>query len=60
MNLIKINEIDNVVVVLKSENNIPAGHKIALCDIKQGEKIIKYGNVIGIAKRDIKKDDHVH
>jgi len=49
-----INALDNVEVDLKS------GHKHALCDIKQGENIIKYGFPIGHATENIKKGDHVH
>ena len=49
-----INKLDNV------EVNLQNGHKYALCDIKRGDKIIKYGNVIGTATSDIKKGDHVH
>lgn len=58
--MIKINEKDNVAVVLSTDTDIPAGHKIALCDIKKGEQIIKYGFSIGKAKQDIKKGEHVH
>ena len=47
-------------VVVKSEQDIPLGHKIALRDIKQGEKVLKYGRVIGVAIKDIKKGEHVH
>jgi len=49
-----IHKLDNVEV--KPEN----GHKYALCDIKCGENIMKYGNPIGHATSDIKKGDHVH
>ena len=49
-----INKLDNVDV------NLSDGHKYALCDIKAGENIIKYGNPIGHATEDIKKGDHVH
>lgn len=55
-----INQEDNVAVLLESDNDIPAGHKIALCDIKQGEKVIKYGYPIGYATQNIKKGEHVH
>ena len=44
-----INKLDNV------EINLSDGHKYALCDIKAGENIIKYGNPIGHAVADIKK-----
>ncbi len=60
MSKIVINEKDSVAVTLTGEGNIPAGHKIALKDISRGEKIIKYGEVIGVAKEDIKKGDWVH
>ncbi len=49
-----INKLDNVDVNLKD------GHKYALCDIKSGENIIKYGNPIGHATADIKKGEHIH
>ena len=35
-------------------------HKLAACDIKKGEPIVKYGEHIGLAARDIKKGEHVH
>ena len=46
MKQIKINEKDNVAVMLEGELS---GHKIALNDIKKGENIIKYGYPIGHA-----------
>lgn len=49
-----INKLDNV------EINLSDGHKYALCDIKNGENIIKYGNPIGHATVDIKKGEHIH
>ena len=49
-----INKLDNVDI------NLADGHKYALCDIKAGENIIKYGNPIGHATCDIKAGDHVH
>ena len=55
-----INPKDNVGVLLIKKNNIPAGHKIALKDIKKGEVIIKYGMVIGKASQDIKQGEWVH
>ena len=58
--LIIINSKDNVGVLLSAYNDIPAGHKIALKDIKKDEPVIKYGMVIGKALKDIKKDEWVH
>lgn len=49
-----INKLDNV------EVNLEDGHKYAICDIKNGENIIKYGNPIGHATCDIKTGEHVH
>ena len=49
-----INKLDNVEVSLEN------GHKYALCDIAEGENIIKYGCPIGHATADIKKGEHVH
>ena len=49
-----INKLDNV------EVNLEDGHKYALCDIAEGENIIKYGNPIGHATAPIKKGEHVH
>ena len=46
--------------VVKVRGLVPYGHKIAVRDIAQGELIIKYGEEIGIATRDIRKGDYVH
>ena len=75
---IKINPADNVAVAISALqkgsdvnvegeaftliSDIPAGHKFALADIKEGENVIKYGFPIGHAKHDIARgsflDDH--
>ena len=39
---------------------IPLGHKIALCTIAAGDMVIKYGVPIGRASRDIPQGSHVH
>lgn len=39
---------------------IPAGHKMAVCDIPAGEEVIKYGYRIGNAKEDIRAGAWVH
>lgn len=54
MDTVIINERDNVSVSLET------GHKSALCDIKKGEDIIKYGYPIGVATENIKKGEHIH
>ena len=40
--------------------DIDFGHKIAMKDIKKGDEVIKYGEVIGIAKQSIKAGELVH
>lgn len=73
---IQINKADNIAVALspltkgtKAEiggnsvilsEDIPQGHKFALLGINAGEKIIKYGNPIGIAKEDIPAGTWIH
>ena len=58
-------------VVLEAMDNVPeasvtlqeditAGHKFAIRDIKKDEPVIKYGYPIGAAKEDIKAGFHVH
>ncbi len=39
---------------------IPAGHKMAVCDIPAGGEVIKYGYRIGNAKEDIKAGAWIH
>ncbi len=55
-----INEKDSVGICLDGTNEIPAGHKYALRDIKAGEYVIKYGEIIGKATADIKAGEWVH
>ena len=43
-----------------SRSAIPGGHKIAIRTIRDGEPIIKYGQPIGLAKRNIDAGMHVH
>lgn len=40
--------------------SIPFGHKIALVDFDKGDKVIKYGEVIGVASEKIKVGEWVH
>ncbi len=51
---------DNVAVALVAICDVPAGHKLALRDIRAGEPVRKYGAVIGRATRDIKAGEWVH
>lgn len=69
---VKLQPADNVIIAtralqpgdqagnLQVRDNIPAGHKIAERDIKQGEALIKFGQTIGFAITDIQAGSHVH
>ena len=53
----------NVVEVMARDGSveaIPYGHKIALRDIPRGSTVLKYGESIGIATKDIQRGDYVH
>lgn len=67
---IKVNDKDNVAIIVNKEGekkgatfpcglalreDIPQAHKVALEDIKDGEKVIRYGEVIGFARKIISK-----
>jgi len=41
-------------------DTIPFGHKFAVQDIKKGQHILKYGEVIGKAMEDIPAGTHAH
>ena len=60
MKHLQIHPSDNVAVALESAGPIPAGHKFALRDIAEGEKIVKYGDPIGVATCLIPAGSHVH
>ncbi len=51
---------NNEKISLKAMENIPLGHKIALKDVKNTDKVIEYGEPIGKAIMNIKKGEHVH
>ena len=73
---LKINPADSVVVCLSAKKqgdiievdgkqitvnqDTPAGHKVLIKDVKQGENIIKYGYPIGHAREDLKAGDWVN
>ncbi len=65
---IKVHESDNVAIIVNSnglppgsrfpdglvlKERVPQGHKVALVDLAQGAAIVRYGEVIGYAERDI-------
>lgn len=45
---------------VRALEEIPQGHKMAVRDIRSGEKVIKYGCPIGVAAADIPAGTHVH
>ncbi|KZL89289.1 galactarate dehydratase [Clostridium magnum] len=70
---IKVNDLDNVAIAVNAipagtevmdnilaNEDIPQGHKIALCDIPKDGKIIRYGIVLGYAINPIKKGDWIN
>jgi altronate hydrolase len=72
---IRLNSADDVVIarveipegtLLVRESNVrvavkvPAGHKIAVREVKTGAPVRRYNQIIGFATRDIRPGDHVH
>jgi altronate hydrolase len=71
---IRLHQTDNVVIAcrdlapgtllsvegIRCTDPIPAGHKVAAADIKPGEPVFRYGQVIGIATQPIAPGQHVH
>jgi altronate dehydratase len=45
---------------LKVIDEIPASHKIALRDLGPGEEIVKYGEVVAVTTREIKRGEWIH
>ena len=45
---------------MTTKQAVPFGHKLAVTDIKKGDKIMKYGEVIGLATQPIGKGEYVH
>ena len=47
-------------VHMKANHDIPIGHKVAMCDLTEGDTVLKYGHDIGKVVAAIKAGDHVH
>ena len=45
---------------IKSKTSIPIYHKVAIKNMKKGEEVIKYGERIGYATKNINIGEHVH
>jgi len=71
---IRLNAADDVVIArldlpagteiikekIRTNVMVPAGHKIATHDIKEGASVRRYNQIIGFATKIIKAGDHVH
>ncbi|MGU9950788.1 MAG: UxaA family hydrolase [Gammaproteobacteria bacterium WSBS_2016_MAG_OTU1] len=51
---------DDSEFALTTKMAAPLGHKIALCDLQQGDTVFKYGEDIGKVIAPIQKGEHVH
>jgi altronate dehydratase small subunit len=65
-NLVK-NEITAIVLPSQEEvtqlsvrQDVPFGHKLAIRAIAEGTEVVKYGEVIGQASKDIETGEYVH
>ena len=56
---VSVSQKDGNLCVTAAEE-IPAGHKMALCDIAEGSEVVKYGFRIGNAKEDIRAGAWIH
>ena len=55
-----VRENGDLVQKVKASQRIPVGHKIALREIREGERVIKYGETIGVTTMNIQAGEHVH
>jgi altronate hydrolase len=53
-------ELVNGSIHFEIRQDIRAGHKVAIRDLKAGEPLKKYGQIIGIAQVPIARGEHVH
>ena len=53
-------ELNGEIKKVQAKEDIPEYHKIAVADVKKGEAVIKYGEIIGYAKEDIYAGEYVH
>ena len=58
MNANQVLDQDNLKITFKQ--SIPRGHKVATANIKKGDGVIKYGERMGHATKDISVGEHVH
>ncbi|RLE57819.1 MAG: D-galactarate dehydratase [Thermoprotei archaeon] len=53
-------EVNGGVIEVTLLDDVPFGHKFAIREVREGEYIVKCGEVIGRATRLIKVGEHVH
>lgn len=58
--LVEIHDKKGAAESVAVKGDVPFGHKIAVRRIGKGEQIIKYGEEIGVATKDIAKGEYVH
>ena len=51
---------DDSEFTLVARQDVPIGHKIALCDLSEGDTILKYGEDIARVVAAVRKGEHVH
>ena len=51
---------DDKEITIEAMEDIPRYHKIAIKRVKKGNRVLKYGEVIGYATTDIEIGYHVH
>lgn len=57
----EIRYIDNgEMKTIKATSDIPIYHKAAVKAVQAGERVYKYCEIIGVAKKDIEVGEHVH
>ncbi|MFK7890059.1 MAG: UxaA family hydrolase [Granulosicoccus sp.] len=47
-------------VSVQVSERVMKGHKIALCDLTSGSRVVKYSQLIGLASQNIAAGEHVH
>jgi len=58
--VISYKDVEGNTVNLQVVMDIPCYHKVAIKDIQKGQNILKYGEIIGKASKDIRRGEHVH
>ncbi len=47
-------------LIVELREAVPPNHKFAIRDVRSGEHVLKFGEVIGVATEDIQRGMHVH